>query len=157
MDSRIPILEWSEAYCLGIDKMDSGIAVLYCCLSELLVAADYEFGARVVGNALSLFEAQAAKHFALEEALMVELSYPDFEEHRRHHRYFIHRLSEMRQGYDADREISRESLSFCANWITGHVLAMDRMIGEFARTIAFPNALAGQGRLAEGWNGAEAR
>lgn len=84
-----------------------------------------------------LFE-YAENHFVLEEAYMVQLDYPEIDEHIRAHNKFRVELESMMQectGYD---ELFRQALSeFLTEWLKGHVFGIDKKLELFILESSF--------------------
>lgn len=75
-----------------------------------------------------------AVHFADEERYMEEIHYPDLEKQQKAHNAFIDKLSEMNLD-DLDehqQDYLEDLITFLLNWLTVHILHMDKKIGEFA-------------------------
>lgn len=136
MNRALPSIEWDESHRIGIKRIDEGLDIVRVCIGEVIAAIANNAERKVVARLLRMMEHWIENQFADEEALMAGLSYAELDEHRRHHDYFRRRIAEIRGGCEAGREVSRESLSFCVNWLTGHVLAIDRKFGEFFKASA---------------------
>ena len=77
-------------------------------------------------------------HFSDEEALMARINYPGLAAQKRAHSAFIERLVEIDLN-DLDemdnhqQEYLLDLIQFLLDWLTNHILACDRKIGEYMR------------------------
>ena len=72
-------------------------------------------------------------HFSDEEKLMEEKGYPALEAQKKAHRGFVDKLEEINlDEVDENQEAYlSDLLEYLLHWLTGHILGMDKKIGEF--------------------------
>ena len=75
-------------------------------------------------------------HFSDEEALMTRIQYPGLDAQKRAHSAFIERLVEidlndLDEMDDHQQEYLLDLIQFLLDWLTNHILACDRKIGEY--------------------------
>ena len=75
-------------------------------------------------------------HFSDEEALMTRIQYPGLDAQKRAHSAFIERLVEidlndLDEMDDHQQEYLLDLIRFLLDWLTNHILACDRKIGEY--------------------------
>ncbi|WP_022749836.1 bacteriohemerythrin [Lachnobacterium bovis] len=72
-------------------------------------------------------------HFSDEERFMKEINYPDLDKQMKAHIAFIEKLNEIDlENIDDDQQgYLNDLLAFLLNWLTTHILKMDKKIGEF--------------------------
>ncbi len=74
-------------------------------------------------------------HFALEEALMREMGYPQSEGHTRQHQKFIASVRQRAREYSrGDAAVGAKLLSSLRQWLFSHILSEDRKYADFATT-----------------------
>lgn len=74
----------------------------------------------------------AENHFALEEAYMRELEYPDIERHVAAHDRFRSELTIMLADRDQIDDSMRDTLAFfLTEWLTRHIFGIDKALEEF--------------------------
>ncbi len=78
-----------------------------------------------------------AVHFADEEAYMEKIGYPELESQKKAHTAFIDKLADINlDDLDAHQQNYLEDLiSFLLNWLSVHILHMDKKIGEFVANL----------------------
>lgn len=77
-------------------------------------------------------------HFSDEEALMERIEYPAIESQKRAHSAFIERLveldiNELDNMDDNQQEYLLDLVQFLLDWLSNHILACDKLIGEYMR------------------------
>ncbi|MBQ2450766.1 MAG: bacteriohemerythrin [Lachnospiraceae bacterium] len=74
------------------------------------------------------------EHFRDEEACMEEMGYPELDKQRQAHEAFIEKLAEIDLDSmdDNQQEYLEELIDFLLNWLSVHILQMDKKIGEYA-------------------------
>ena len=82
---------------------------------------------------LSDLKEYTAIHFADEEAYMEKIHYPDLNQQKAAHTAFIDKLTGINlDDLDAHQQDYLEDLiTFLLNWLSVHILHMDKKIGEF--------------------------
>lgn len=74
----------------------------------------------------------AENHFALEEAYMLKLNYPNMEEHIATHNKFRHELQTMIQNKKEFDTQARETVSiFLKEWLKRHIFGIDKDLEAF--------------------------
>jgi hemerythrin-like metal-binding protein len=66
-------------------------------------------------------------HFATEEALMLQSSYPDYSNHKSEHEFFLERICQLQKNESGGSANSTlDTLNMLGNYLHHHVLEMDR-------------------------------
>lgn len=86
---------------------------------------------------LSELKDYTQEHFHDEEACMEEIGYPGLPEQKKAHEAFIERLAEIDLDSmdDNQQEYLEGLIDFLLNWLSVHILHMDKKIGEYANTL----------------------
>jgi hemerythrin len=140
----MPIIEWNVSLLLGIPEIDQHHRQMV----QLLNTAYDDFRQ---GNSLppSLIEeviSCSSQHFAYEEGLMVESSYPKLLEHKEEHHLFSCRVLELQKNYRQTTNISIELLWFLCNWVTHHIRETDAELGRFLDIVKIRKRLSRNSR-----------
>ena len=121
----MPIIECHAKFELGIEKIDGCHKKLIDCIN----AAFDEFAeSGRIKNRDSLLEAladHAAHHFAYEEKLLQENSYPGLAEHQKEHVTFVETVDTWKGIRQPDTATTVELLWFLVGWVTQHVRGSD--------------------------------
>lgn len=75
------------------------------------------------------------EHFADEENYMKEIAYPDFGAQQKAHTAFIEKLEGINLDDldDSQQEYLEDLIAFLLDWLSAHILGMDKKIGVFAK------------------------
>ena len=130
----MPIIEWNDCFCLGIQQFDEHHQHLVGLINKIY--DDFASGApsENVGDVLGELIDYSIYHFAAEEYWMNENAYPRLAEHRVEHDSFSGSVVEMQKDFRAGRStLTLEVLSFLKNWLTNHIFQSDT---DYARFIS---------------------
>lgn len=117
-------LQWSDAHALGDPMIDADHRHLF----ELLDQATRSVtGPGPFESVLEGMLEFCRDHFAREEALMVDVGYPDLTPHRESHCALVAQVERM----VADDIAGVELCEFLHRWITEHLEREDRALGRF--------------------------
>ena len=75
------------------------------------------------------------EHFRDEETYMSEIGYPDLEKQQKAHASFIEKINDINLD-DLDenqQDYLEDMIAFLLNWLSVHILHMDKQIGAFAK------------------------
>ena len=113
-------IEWSDQFELGIEEVDNQHKRLIQLTNELHTAMSEGNAQEFLGELLHQLALYAVSHFATEERLMRQYSYPESEPHIDAHRMFVEKVGDFENGLTAHRFfISIDILNFLKNWIRG--------------------------------------
>lgn len=125
------IFAWDESIALNIPLIDRQHKELIGWINALDDAVCKGEGALVTGEVLSKLISYVFMHFAEEERLMLSWNFPGFTGHRQEHDYYVKRLKDIQDRYQAGEEISGETLEFMSEWIVCHIKGTDQVYGRF--------------------------
>jgi len=83
-------------------------------------------------NVLALYH-YFREHFKDEESLMKQYNYPDYEEHVKKHENLTKKLREINDGIVTGEISLQDVTEFMQNWVHGHILGEDLILGQFLR------------------------
>lgn len=126
----MPIVQWNMNLLTGIQEID----LHHKHLVELLNETYDEFREKesIAPTLIDELTDYASYHFACEERLMEESSYPKLGDHRKEHEAFRSRIGELRKAHRSKAAISVELLWFLCNWINHHIRETDAEFGRYA-------------------------
>jgi hemerythrin len=138
-------LPWIQDLALAADELDDDHRRLLDKLNTLLRAVSSRDKTRVL-MAFSNLRAEAQEHFAMEEAQMRDLQYPDMEKHCESHRHLLDGLSTLRFTLDAAERFGSTTgpCVFLERWFVAHLTNDDKKLAEFLARRA-PEAPAAAG------------
>ncbi len=127
MSSEDDFFKWSADYSVNITSLDDQHQELISILNRLFVAVSKLEGGQAIAGTLDSLASYTAKHFALEESLMQQANYPDFDAHRAEHQRLLAQLDQFRKKHLLeDKPIYFEMLGFLKVWLKDHIQCVDR-------------------------------
>ena len=119
-------IEWKDQYSVGNDAIDfehqeliSSINSIYTILEGTRNIADIE-------QTICHVHADISAHFALEERMMREAGYAEFEDHKNHHEELLDQLRNMMDAIEAEGASALDELSEKLNaWFGVHFSTYD--------------------------------
>ncbi len=75
-------------------------------------------------------------HFAEEERKMLQLGYPNYENHRLQHKVLLNEIRLLQTAYREDYvSLSSEALAHMKSWLTNHIADMDAHLAQFVKRL----------------------
>jgi len=135
MQKQPDILEWKDAYSVGIDVIDKQHKELFQLiqqfhgnldeLSLLDSLTDSSKRIKIYGTILNM-RSFFLSHFSTEERYLMRCQYPDFLAHKKEHDMFIKKVFAFEESFmDGRLSVAREIDHFLVLWIKNHTVNMD--------------------------------
>ena len=125
-------LAWKEEYEIGIEAIDRDHKQLLALINHVLAAQLCRTGATFERQALDELVAYTERHFKLEESLMEEYDYPDYEGHKAQHDQMVDQVRRFVQRYDEKGSAALgEVAHYLKLWLLQHINATDRKYAPF--------------------------
>lgn len=133
--------KWSSEYSVNIKTIDDQHQELVNILNRLFVAVSKREGNNVIGSILDSLMDYTQTHFTLEERLMKEANYQDFEQHKLEHQKLIEQLDQLSKKYMLeDKPIYFEMLTFLRTWLKEHIMGRDTKYSAALQKAGFSTA-----------------
>ena len=126
------LMNWSEAYSVGVTAMDAQHQKWFGILNRLHEAMLAGKARGVQKAILDEMVAYTRTHFAQEEALLKTKGYPAIREHEQKHAAFAKKASQMQR--DLARQgslLSVEIMQSLKEWLSNHILREDTRYGAW--------------------------
>lgn len=134
-------LVWTEAMGVGIAAIDEQHKKLIDLINSVELAMKLGQGRKILGDWLRALANYALFHFQAEEAYMLEVAYPQLEDHKGEHAGFVQKVLEFNDRFiNHDALLTVEMMHYLKNWTVEHILDSDGKIGQF---VAAPGGDAG--------------
>lgn len=133
--------KWLSEYSVNIPTIDEQHQELVNILNRLFIAVSKREGNKVIAGILDALMEYTQTHFTLEERLMKEANYQDFEHHKHEHKKLIEQLDQLSKKYMVeDKPIYFELLNFLRNWLKEHILGCDTKYSAALQKAGFSTA-----------------
>lgn len=131
-DYGMTFLQWSPQLSVGIDFMDADHRRLMELLTELDDLVESGPVQPVAIDKLDEIIDFAEQHFRLEERLMEESEYEEFEQHRQAHEVLLQDISGLRQYLTTgEKTAGPKIMEFLKDWLVHHIAESDKELGGF--------------------------
>ena len=127
MSNEEIFFKWSPDYSVSIKTIDDQHQELVNILNRLFVAVSKREGDKAIAGILDALVSYTQKHFTLEERLMQQAKYADFEAHKAEHKKLIDQLNQLSKKFMVEEKpIYFEMLSFLKTWLKEHIQGCDK-------------------------------
>lgn len=124
--------EWDKKYDVGIKQFDEQHKQLLTALKDIYKAMQDKRDRLALAQIINNLKQYANEHLSIEEACLLENSYPEYEEHVRQHEIFKEKLEKFCEDFNSDKFLLHFELAvFLKNWIVNHIMLVDRKYTDF--------------------------
>src|SRR3989338_318479 len=124
--------EWSDQLSVEVGKMDEQHKVLVSLINELHEAMKAGMGKETTGKTLKRLLEYTKTHFAAEETLMRQHSYPGLDEQKAEHAKLIQKVLDFDRDYNAGKiTLTMEVMAFLKQWLNDHIGNTDKKYGPY--------------------------
>lgn len=132
MDASAQAFRWTEQYSVHIDELDRQHQWLFATINELNEALSSGQGAAVTHSVLQKLVQYALTHFAAEEKLMEQHSFPGLQRHKTEHHKFAEDLAKFEADFDNKKSgVPVALLFFLDHWLKHHILTTDKEYSSY--------------------------
>ena len=125
-------LIWKDEYSVGVEMLDHQHQHLFKITNKLAEQSGDPPNPHLAAQTLKEMLKYAQEHFADEEKLMEQYLYPETNEQKKQHAYFLKTITELCVYPPEEKELSvAEVAEFLNIWWTIHVLRWDMKYKEF--------------------------
>ena len=117
--------EWKPEYSVGVDTIDQQHQELFRIFNKLSDAVAVKSSPKSAAATMHEMSLYLGKHFDFEEPLLEK--HPEFDIHHLEHLKFIENTLDFQIRFaDRDKNLHKDMLTFLADWLTTHILEMDK-------------------------------
>ena len=118
--------KWSPEYSVNIKTIDDQHQELVNILNRLFIAVSKREGDKAIASILDALLCYTQTHFALEERLMQQAKYKDYEAHKLEHIKLIAQLDHLcKKHLLEEKPIYFEMMQFLKTWLKEHIQGVD--------------------------------
>lgn len=120
-------IQWNDSFRVNVKTVDSQHQRLFDLINELYENMESSDSKENIAKAIKDLLDYTVYHFAEEEELMKKSNYPDLEQHMQIHRSMIETIQHFQKEFKSGNTLVQyEILSFAGNWLTAHIMGVDR-------------------------------
>ena len=119
-------LQWSDNFSVGVDSVDYEHQNLMDMINMIYSELEDRRDISEITQTISDVHAEISAHFALEERIMREAGYEEFEAHKNDHEDLLDQIRTMMDAIENDPETGLDMLSEqLADWFSKHFATFD--------------------------------
>jgi hemerythrin-like metal-binding protein len=121
------LIIWRDAFNTGYPRVDVQHKYLVKLINELFDTLGVKNSEPKLIQILNELYAYTKEHFSLEEAIMREYGYKNYNLHKIEHTDFVCRLNDFKGKLKSgDAKINLDLLNFLKDWLMNHILKSDK-------------------------------
>ena len=121
-----------KKYDVGVKLFDEQHKQLLTALNDIYKAMQNKDDKLALAQIINNLKQYAQEHLSIEEACLLENSYPEYEEHVKQHKIFKEKLAGFCEDFNSDKFLLHFELAvFLKNWIVNHIMMVDRKYTDF--------------------------
>lgn len=122
----MPLIEWKDEYSVGVPDVDEEHRGLIELINELYDTARAGERGAEISEFLGEIYVRIASHFALEELLMRERQYDEYEDHKSDHEKLLEEIRDIMDEYDDGKLLDADALTRRLDaWFSEHFRTKD--------------------------------
>ncbi len=126
------LVEWCDEFKIGIEEVDFEHQELIELINELYAETKKEDSATAIMDCLEEIFAKISSHFALEEKVMKDLQYDEYEDHKEDHELLLDSIMDIMDEYADYTRLDEEEFSGRLNdWFVRHFSTKDARMHRF--------------------------
>lgn len=120
------LIEWKDEFCVGVPSVDHEHQEMIALINELHEGVSSDASSATVLEFLGEIYARISAHFALEEKVMREKAYDEYEDHKTDHEELLEEILDIMHRYeDGGFYDDAELANVLKTWFTGHFQTRD--------------------------------
>lgn len=121
------LIKWYENFETGYQRIDLQHKNLVRLINELFNTLSLSQPEKKLQQILNELYNYTVSHFSLEEAILREYGYKEYDNHKKEHMLFITKVKEFRSKLlKNEAKINMDLLNFLKDWLLNHILKNDK-------------------------------
>ncbi len=122
----MPLLQWDQAFLVGVDKIDADHRVLVELINELHEQLKHSAPRTGIINRFAELYSHVTKHFAHEEAIMRSRNYDQYEVHQADHQSLLDEITTIMCDWEGNSGVNSEATTKrLYDWFSQHFQTHD--------------------------------
>ena len=125
------LIEWRDEFSLGIASVDHEHRELIDLINETYANLSKQVPTMPVVDFLGEIHTKISAHFALEERIMREKNYDQYQEHKDDHEHLLDGIRDIMDDFESQQEFDQEAFAQrLAEWFTEHFRTKDARLHQ---------------------------
>jgi len=133
-------IEWTDAYKLGIPKVDAEHKGLADLVNHFFAQAQEGADAEILSSTLNQLIDDTRSHFSREEAMLDRSNYPLLAQHIAEHDRLMLQMGHFQKAYQdgqpTARELTIDTVEFFRHWLLAHIQQEDAAYKPYVMRIS---------------------
>ena len=125
------MIQWSEAYSVGNQKLDSQHKKLMELINRLYSSMREGKANNVVASVLDELVDYTTHHFAEEESMMRLYKYPELGKQQSMHKELVRQVLELRDQFKGGQPVGTRIFNFLKGWLVNHIQSEDKKYSSY--------------------------
>jgi hemerythrin len=127
-------ITWDQKYSVSISGIDDQHKKLIGMINDLHDAMKTGRAKDIMDKLIQSLSDYTSTHFSLEEMMMEQNKYPQLNEHRKEHQYFVNQVRQFQSNFNnGSSMVSIEILNFLRDWLLKHILVTDKLYSPYIK------------------------
>lgn len=132
LDTKMTFFQFDDSLKVGNKLIDQEHATLIEYINLLQKSVENEISNTLMSQVLDGLIDYTKTHFFVEEEMMKAFEYPERDAHLSAHEGFCRKIDGLKVNFEqGSSDISSEALEFLKDWLTSHILTVDKRLSEF--------------------------
>ncbi|HHY37308.1 MAG TPA: hemerythrin family protein [Firmicutes bacterium] len=131
-------IKWTPDLSVGVKHIDDQHKTWFEKANDLFEAGKARKAHDYIKTMLAFLDEYTQQHFRDEEAYMEKIGFPELEAQKKAHASFVQELAKLKSEYDKSGGnilVIINANNMVVNWLTNHIIKMDKRIGEYVRSL----------------------
>ncbi|MDA8138963.1 MAG: bacteriohemerythrin [Desulfobacteraceae bacterium] len=125
------LIQWSDKLSVRVAEIDQQHQKMIEMINALTDAIRQGKGDDVIQLILRGLKSYAEVHFKTEENYFKQFGYPEAQNHKKEHLFFIQKVSEFESGSTGGQlRLTIQVLQFLSDWLINHILGTDKAYSD---------------------------
>lgn len=128
----LKIKTWQSKFEIGHQRIDFEHRIFLDLVNNIVEHLQQNKSRDTIIRLILELEKYAIFHFVSEENIMIEMNFPELEEHRSLHHNLLDELSNKKIEFELGNNEFEDFVEFLYNWFIQHTLQEDKKVAQFA-------------------------
>lgn len=127
------LIKWDDKFAFGLEDIDEEHKRLFELINDLITAKEKSENKSIaIQLGLEFLENYVVSHFENEEETFDQTDYPEKDAHKKLHEELKRQVQSYKSKFaEHGEEVIDDLIKFSTNWLTHHILEVDRKYVEF--------------------------
>ncbi|WP_177419591.1 bacteriohemerythrin [endosymbiont of Lamellibrachia barhami] len=126
-------MEWQKKFEVGHNKIDMEHRVFFELVKSIAAAEAQGASRDKIRRLIAETTKYAEFHFLSEENIMIDVGYPEFEEHRELHKSLLRKMQKYVVSFESGDSDIHDLVDFLVDWFVKHTTTKDLLLSKYIK------------------------